>query len=252
MTRALEAARSYATQHGLLPPTPANEVAVDWSLAQEIADCFDGEDSAPEDPTTRSQYLAMAEQGAEQFQAIRESGINVVMHRGSGQPYASTRELSQDLDRNRRMAIFPTESGLGPGDVVDGRHPWLETSSVAIDGRRVCHNDVMRAVHDFFGHYLTGSPFTLAGEFVVADLHLQMFTPEIHRAVLHEFAGQIAWFYAGPHLRRTDGTLPTRVDADWTPPGVRPFAAQKVNLLPATWVSRFRRQFSRIGNSDVA
>lgn len=221
---------------------PAVSAVVDWAFTRVVADRFDTQDSRPLDSEVRRQYLEMAYEGACQLQMMVDAGIVVAMHAGSGQPYATAKELYEDLDERGRMEVFPTTSGLGPDDDVEPDHPWLEVADIGIGGERVVHNDVMRAVHDYFGHYLTRAPFTLGGELCVADAHLQMFSPSVHGALLNEFLGQIAWFYAGPHLRRTDGSLPGRGDAYWIRPSQRPFARQKLNLLPTEWVAPLRQQ----------
>ena len=54
-------------------------------------------------------------------------------------------------------------------------------------------------------------------------------------ALTSETRDQNSWVNFGPHLRRSDGSLPRKGDPDWIHPAERPFAAQKAGLLPETF-----------------
>lgn len=217
-------------------PPPAD---VPTRLVREIARYFHEQESAPNDPDARGQYLQMAHEARAQLACMVEAGLRVRFFPGAGQPYTSSRQLREALDAGEDLYVFPTANGHGPEEYEDPDNPLLLPSGTDIDGVPALHNDVLRATHDYFGHYLMRAPFTLRGELAVGYAHLRMFSPEIHRAVLNEFVGQIAWFYHGPHLARPDGSIPCRGDADWIPPARRPFADQKINLMPDAWVEEF-------------
>ncbi|MCA6091311.1 hypothetical protein LE181_03890 [Streptomyces sp. SCA3-4] len=170
---------------------------------------------------------------------MTDMGIKVRLYPHPGQPYGTSRELCDALDAGEDLYVYPTEHGHGPAGYEDPDNPLLLRSGVEIDGARALHNDVLRATHDYFGHYLARAPFNLRGELAVAYAHLGMFSPEVHGAVLNEFVGQISWFYYGPHILRADGSVPRCGDDDWIPPSERPFADQKVNLMPSEWVAEF-------------
>ncbi|MEV7414977.1 hypothetical protein [Streptomyces sp. NPDC089919] len=208
-------------------------------LVRKIAARFHEQDHRPTDPAVRAQYLRMADEARAQLACMTEQGVKVRMYRAPGQPYVTSRELCDALDAGEDLYVYPTEAGHGPAGYEDPDNPLLLISDAEIDGAKALHNDVLRATHDYFGHYLARAPFNLRGELSVAYSHLRMFSPAVHRAVLNEFAGQICWFYYGPHIMRTDGSVPVRGDADWISPADRPFADQKVNLMPAEWVAEF-------------
>ncbi|MET8509890.1 hypothetical protein ABZV60_35660 [Streptomyces sp. NPDC004787] len=208
-------------------------------LVRKMAQHFHEQPNRPSDPHVRAQYLQMAQEAGEQLSCMMDMGVRVRLHRRLGQPYATSRQLCDALDAGEDLLIYPTEQGHGPDGYQDPDNPLLARSAVEIDGKPALHNDVLRATHDYFGHYLIRAPFHLSGELAVAYAHLRMFSPHVHRAVLNEFAGQISWFYYGPHLLREDGSLPRRGEPDWIHPSRRPFADQKVNLMPAELVEEF-------------
>ncbi|MFG2130777.1 hypothetical protein ACGFNV_23585 [Streptomyces sp. NPDC048751] len=219
--------------------SPFRASAVPERLVRKIARRFHEQQHLPNDPDARGQYLRMALEAQDQLACMTDMGLKVRFFRGSGQPYTASRELCRAMDAGEDLYVFPTEHGHGPEGYEDPDNPLLSPSGIDIDGAPALHNDVLRATHDYFGHYLMRAPFDLLGELSVAYAHLRMFSPGIHRAVLNEFVGQIAWFYYGPHIVRPDGSVPLRGDDDWIAPEQRPFADQKINLMPAAWVEEF-------------
>ncbi|MGW7427321.1 hypothetical protein ACWGJB_46505 [Streptomyces sp. NPDC054813] len=248
-----EASRLYLRRTGLdqeWTGAPFRASGVPERLVRKIARRFHEQPSRPSDPDARGQYLRMAHEARDQLACMTDMGLKVRFHRGPGQPYDASRELCRALDTGEDLYVFPTENGHGPEGYEDPDNPLLAPAGVEIDGAPALHNDVLRATHDYFGHYLMRAPFNLRGELSVAYAHLRMFSPGIHRAVLNEFVGQIAWFYYGPHITRPDGSVPRRGDADWVTPEQRPFADQKINLMPAEWVEEFLAWGSGENTSD--
>lgn len=115
----------------------------------------------------------------------------------------------------------------GPAD-----NPLLERTGITINGYTLTYNDVFRAVHDVFGHASGGFGFGPRGEENAWRKHVRMFSPLAARAMTTETRGQNSWVNYGPHLRRPDGYVPKRSDADFIPLDQRPFAKQKTGLLP--------------------
>ncbi|MFF2011808.1 hypothetical protein ACFVWY_22385 [Streptomyces sp. NPDC058195] len=237
-----QVAERYARDAGLGSATGLPEVrkaGVPDRLVRDIADRFARQQHQPNEPQARSQYLRMAHEAQAQFLCMVEAGVRVRFFRGEGQPYETSEQLFAAMDAGEDLYIYPTENGHGPEGSEDPDNPLLLPAGIDIDGEPALHNDILRATHDYFGHYLVRAPFNLRGELRVGYSHLGIFSPEIHRAVLNEFVGQISWFYYGPHVRRPDGSVPRRGEADWIAPAERPFADQKINLMPAAWVDEF-------------
>lgn len=119
-------------------------------------------------------------------------------------PYANAEEMFADVDRGRLKIYRTTE---------DQRHPLLGLDQ----------NDRFRAVHDYFGHYLSGRDFSRHGEEAAWVRHSQMFHGPARRAMTTETRGQTSVFI-------------------WLNNG-RKFPPQKAVLLPA-WVSEIPREYA--------
>lgn len=150
--------------------------------------------------TARYAYRSFAEQVAEQFRALSER-VAVVFQEED--PYPNASAMLYDVNTHGRLKIYATPE--------DQRHPLL--------GRR--HNDMFRAVHDYFGHHGGGNgasvDFSRHGEEAAWVRHSRMFTGLAQRALTSETRGQNSAFI-------------------WINGG-ETFPEQKAVLLP-DWVSR--------------
>ena len=167
-----------------------------------------------------------------QWQYVVKSGLHVEPFVGQGEPYKNSADLFADVNDNNHMWFFLTSNGFGSAS--ENNHPRLVKSGVILAGIELCYNDIFRIVHDYFGHCIYGFQFGLKGETNAWQSHLAMFHSKGAKlALTNETQGQTSWFQAGKHLRRTDGTLPRKGEADFIPLNKRPFAEQRVQLLPA-------------------
>lgn len=100
---------------------------------------------------------------------------------------------------------------------------------------RQTRNAIFRAVHDVYGHYARGecNSFSAVGETRAYQAHARTLPLAALPALTAETLAQVAWFYAGAHVRRADGTIPMPGDCDFVPLPQRPFAPQKACKLPA-------------------
>ena len=57
----------------------------------------------------------------------------------------------------------------------------------------VSYNLLLRAVHDFYGHYLTGSGFDWEGEVKAFEHHAKMFSRKLRGVLMGEVLGQAAY-----------------------------------------------------------
>ena len=94
-------------------------------------------------------------------------------------------------------------------------HPFL---SEVHPETGVIGNEMLRAVHDIFGHAAEGYGFGARGEENAWIHHSMMFSPLAQKALTTETRGQNSWVNFGPHK-----DLPVTE---------RPYADQKVALLP--------------------
>ena len=212
--------------------TSYNPQFTDITLEQAliIADAFE----QAEQYTSRalSAYGEFITELMKQWEYVVNSGLCVEPWTSSnGEPYKNSQALFDDVLQNNHMWFFLTTNGFGSAS--HSSHPMLKKSGVTLNGIELVYNDIFRIVHDYFGHCIYGFQFGLKGETNAWQSHLAMFhTREAKRALTNETQGQTSYFQAGKHLRRTDGTLPRKGESDFIPLNARPFAEQRVQLLP--------------------
>lgn len=197
---------------------------------REIADVYDQLPHAPNDPAVRESYRAMADETKEQYLFLQEKGVE--FRPAVDDPYATSADMIADVRDNNRLQFFLTDMDDFPAD-----HPMGEKTGIFMelaDGtqQEMVYNDLFRAVHDYFGHASEGFQFGPRGEHNAWGLHSAMYSPKARGAMSFETRGQNSWVNFGQQLRRADGTLPQRGEADFVPPGERRFADQKANILP--------------------
>jgi len=220
---------SYRKKAGIRTPEGKPIETLDVERSKKIADAFDELKSDPKDLETNRAYRAMADETLDQFDEIQGAGYKVEIFTGEGEPYKNSAEMIQDLQRNKHLYIFSTESGFGKEitQAMRDEHPLLEFSGVNdVNGKPLLVNDVFRFVHDFFGHSERGNSFGPLGEENAWDVHARMFSPLARRAMTTETRGQNSWVNFGPQMRNPDGSFKQIPLKD------RPFAEQKVGLLP--------------------
>lgn len=116
----------------------------------------------------RYAYRQFAAQVAEQY---RELVKEVVVRLSEEDPYASAEEMFRDV-RKGFLAVYATPE--------EQRHPLLALRE----------NDMFRAVHDYYGHFLSGRDFSRHGEEAAWVRHSQMFSGLAQRAMTTETRGQ--------------------------------------------------------------
>lgn len=209
-----------------LPYDPPRTYAkVDPERAKRIAQAYDEMLHTPNDPEVVRAYQAMIDETLAQYQKIVDSGVTFEFYPPHDPYPAGPRDAIFDLIRNKHMYVFPTEGGFGTvNEIVD--HPLLADSGIEWGGQRVTHNDLFRAVHDYFGHAKEGVGFRADGEENAWRSHSAMYSPEARRAMTSETRGQNSWVNYGPHgdANRTASQMDTV------------YADQKAGLLP-DWVT---------------
>ena len=216
---------AYMKERGL--PVQDLKVPHDPALAQRIGNAYDQLPAM--DPKALPSYESMGDEVSKQFEFLAErAGVKMEPWTQPGQPYANSAEMMADVKKNNRLYYFPTDAGYGSG-VGDNAatHPLLKPGT---SGRPI--NDEFRAAHDYFGHTVDGNQFGPKGEEAAFQRHFEMFPPDARPALATETRGQNSWVNYGPHLQRADGSFPKKGDPDFIPQADRPFADQKVALLP--------------------
>jgi hypothetical protein len=221
---AREAATRFMQTQGLTYLPTAAYAKLDEPRAKRIAAEFEAMKHDPNDPTVKAAYEAMIKETLEQFQAIKQTGLEIEFITGED-PYAATPRLAiLDVQENNHLWVFPTEGGFGQGEVTDS--PLLQPVDEFIGGSQLLANDVFRIVHDYFGHIKDGHGFRAEGEENAWQSHAAMFSPLARRAMTTETRGQNSWLNFGPYAEHNKNASAAETI----------YAPQKVGLMPE-WTS---------------
>ncbi|MGK4580017.1 hypothetical protein [Kitasatospora sp. HPMI-4] len=220
-------------------------------FCRAVADWYDRAPLYSDRPDEQREYRRFKNETNLQFRALREAHVRIEPWVWAGQPYSTSGDLRREFPSTGTLYVYLTANGHGPyGESTESTgnapppHPMRVPSAVTLCGRRLLENDLFRAVHDVFGHVVHGNSFSLEGELLATWDHMQMYSPECHRALLTETLCQICWFYCGPHIRRSDGSVPKAGDPDYVKPSKRPYSLQKTNLIPHEFVASFHSLFA--------
>jgi hypothetical protein len=228
-------AQGYVARTGIPYRPHASAIPVKEELAKRIADFYDAAVDSPTAPEVRKAYQALANETVEQWKAFEKAGYTAEPWTGEGQPYADSAEMMADVKNNKHLFYFKTEDGFGSGITPEMRatNPMLAQSGVTFgSAQNVPVNDVFRVVHDLVGHGAHGYEFGPKGEFNAYLEHSRMFSNDAKPALAAETLAQNSWVNYGPHLRRTDGTLPKKGEDGFVPISQRRFADQKNIVIP--------------------
>ena len=180
-----------------------------------------------DNPDVRRAYEELSVELLEQFDTLP---IKVEIFTGKGEPYSGKKmseEMRNDVNANNHLFIFQTiPDQFGPPGVVYEDHPLLRDSGrVDMNGVPLLYNDLLRAVHDYFAHTMSTVGFGPLGEEAAWRNHMLMTkSPWARWALTSETRGQNSWVNFNP-------------EAQGKPLSERPFADQKVDLLPLQYVT---------------
>jgi GNAT superfamily N-acetyltransferase len=216
------AALAYAKESGIPYTSPSTYAKVDPARGKAIAGAFEAMPHNPTDPATAASYQALIDETKAQYQHMKNAGVNVEFMPHGEDPYAaSPRLMAKDVADNNHMYVYPTSSGFGGAENVSG-NPLLGDSGETFYGQPATHNDLFRAVHDYFGHAKEGVGFRANGEENAWRQHAGMYSDAARPAMTTETRGQNSWVNFGPHG-----------EANQTASGANTvFAPQKTGLLP--------------------
>jgi len=238
----VEIAQRYAEERGIAFRRQAEYAEVDVNRAERIAAAYEAMPHNPSDPRVAKAYKELIDQTRAQYDALVAGGYQFYFFDPANDPYAdqpggfgNPYNAVRDLRNNKKMAVYPTESGFGSGatDIDVSNSPLLADTGLQWpygnpNGtlKRVTANDLFRAVHDAFGHSLEGAGFRARGEENAWQAHVRLFTGDAVGAMTSETRGQNSWLNYGPF-----GTSNQTAKIEDTT-----FADQKVGLMPDwTW-----------------
>lgn len=202
---------------------------VDETYMQRVADVQQKAGHNPDNPGVAKAYRALIDETRAMWQELGD--IKVTAFTGDGSPYASRGAMFSDLSAGRLQLRLSADM-FGAGADNPG-HPLNAAAGIkTVDGKDLSWNDVLRVVHDVYGHGQSGFNDSPLGRYNAYHEHARLLSPEARRALATETLAQGAWDNFGPHMRRKDGTVPGPTDVDYLPPNQREFAQQKAFLLP--------------------
>jgi hypothetical protein len=202
-----------------------------------IADVAQKMPHTPRNENVRRAYAAFIGETVAQWHFLIQHGYSLKPWRGAGQPYAASWEMIKDVREHKRLYFFT--GGDMPSD-----HPLAQLTGIIADGIELTANDVFRAVHDIFGHATVECSFGARGEFNATHQHARLYSAKALPAMIGETVYQNAWVNFGAHLRRADGTIPQKGDADYTAPENRPYAQQKALDITKAHLALWRSAYS--------
>ena len=221
--RIVDIAKQYMADKGITYSPQKPYAAVDVKRAEKIAKEYAAMKHDPNDPKTKKAYKALAEETQDQYERLLKAGYKFDFIRGAD-PYGNPRNAINDLVMNKRMSVFPTESGFGSSAVDISGNPLLARSDLQIaNDPSTTYNDLFRAVHDVFGHAKHGVGFRARGEENAFQSHARMYSPEALPAAASETRGQNSWVNYGPFGERNRIASPSDTI----------YADQKTGLMPA-------------------
>ncbi len=232
----IEISREYKEKKGIDTEdgSPINKLDVEKS--KEIADAFEDMKHDPNSPEVIESYNEMAKETIDQYGEISDKGYKFEVYEGEGEPYKNSEEMIADVRDNKHLYILATDKEFGGVEITDqqrAENPLLADSGIKdVNGKPLLVNDVFRGVHDFFGHSERGNSFGAIGEENAWDIHARMYSPKARRAMTTETRGQNSWVNSGKQMRNEDGSIKKKGDEGYMGPTERPFAEQKIGLLP--------------------
>ena len=258
-------AEKYMASIGLKLPAANKITTINQERAKEIARLYDEAKDSPNDPLVKEAYNKMIEETIEQYKVISKAGYSIVVN--NSEPYSSSTDMIEDLEKNKSMKIFSTESGFGDKPITDqqrAENPLLMDSGFKdVNGVPLLANDIFRFVHDFFGHSKLGNGFGAIGEENAWMTHAQMYSPLARRAMTSETRGQNSYVnFSGVNdaaFAKRDEARRLRAqgkdaEADALTEevyGMMIFADQKITLLPE-WVADPEADFSAVKNPTTS
>lgn len=227
--RLVDIAKDVTEKHGVKYSPQTKYAELDVDRAKRLANAYEKMANNPADPRVKRAYDKMIEETMGQYEALRKAGYKFDFMPEGGDIYGNPRNAINDLILNKRMSVFPTESGFGGPSAAQAleANPLLMRTGEKWNGKPVTANDVFRAVHDAFGHAKHGVGFRARGEENAFQSHARMYSPEALPAVASETRGQNSWVNYGPFGEFNRSASPALTE----------YAEQKTGIMePWTWI----------------
>lgn len=221
----------YKKENNLPLELPRLVISLSEKDAMRVADAYDEMKHDPNNPKVQSAYNSLITEIKKQADLLLNAGYKFELstkERG----YNSSSEMIKDVKDNKHIFIDPSSENFGTTREFNQDNIGLADSGYKdINGNPLTNVEVIRAVHDVFGHAKFGTQFGAVGEENAWRVHMSMFSPEAQKALTATTRGQNSWVNFGGHMRK-NGKILKKGDAGFMSPTERPFAEQKIGLLP--------------------
>ncbi len=154
--------------------SPQYKSAIFNAYEQAMPDVIQQAGAKNYDDLMEKAYRQLAVETDQQFRALP---IQFSYHRGGLGDYSSSKEMIEDVRRNKHLYVF---QGGDPHQFLNKVDP--ETG--------LNENEKFRAVHDALGHAIYGNEFGPKGEEIAWAVHQQMYSPLARLAMTAETRGQ--------------------------------------------------------------
>lgn len=221
----------YKSEMGLQTESPRLILSVSERDAMRVADAYDEMKHDPENPEVKQAYDKLIEEIKLQADMLLNAGYKFELSKEE-RGYKTSADMVADVRDNKHIFIDPSSENFGTTREFNEDNIGLADSGYKdINGNPLTNVEVIRAVHDIFGHAKFGTQFGAVGEENAWRVHMSMFSPEAQKALTATTRGQNSWVNFGKHMRK-DGELLKKGDEGYMSPTERPFAEQKIGLLP--------------------
>ena len=226
-------AEGYKKATKLFSKTPRLVTKVSDADGKRIADAFNQMKHEPNNPEVKKGFEQLITEIKKQADALIKEGFKFELVT-EGKAYNSdSKKMLDDVKNNKRILIEASEGAFGTKRTFDQDNIGLQDSGYTdVNGRKLTNVELIRAVHDLFGHSEYGNGFGAIGEENAWRVHMSMFTPLAQKALTATTRGQNSWVNFGNHMRNADGSIKKKGDAGYLEPNKRPFAEQKIGFLP--------------------
>ncbi len=226
-------ADAYKKANRFFSKTPRLVTKVSDVDGKRIADAFNEMKHEPNNPEVKKGFEQLITEIKKQADALIKEGFKFELVT-EGKAYNSdSKKMLNDVKNNKRILIEASEGAFGTKRTFDQDNIGLQDSGYTdVNGRKLTNVELIRAVHDLFGHSEYGNGFGAIGEENAWRVHMSMFTPLAQKALTATTRGQNSWVNFGNHMRNADGSIKKKGDAGYLEPNKRPFAEQKIGFLP--------------------
>lgn len=214
-------------------PAPRLVLSVSVDDAKRIADAYEEMKHDPNNPEVKRGFEELVTEIKKQADALLADGYTFELTT-KGEGYGSNSEKTfKDVKENKRILVESSEESFGTDRKFDKDNIGLMDSGYKdVNGRPLTNVELIRGVHDLFGHSEYGNGFGAIGEENAWRIHMSMFSPLAQKALTATTRGQNSWVNFGKHMRNADGSIKKKGDEGYMDAASRPFAEQKIGFLP--------------------